>query len=61
MPSRRVWEPANVKEVTYYDKLFDVADRDKSGTLDGQEAVKFFSLSGLTAAQLKVLREHLLD
>lgn len=50
-----VWEPASAKEVAYYDKLFEVVDRDKSGTLDGQEAVKFLSFSGLTKAQLKVI------
>lgn len=49
-----VWEPANVEETAYYDKLFKVADRDKSRTLDGQETVKFLSFSGLTKAQLKV-------
>lgn len=49
-----VWEPSTEKEDTYYDKLFRVVDRDKSGTLDGKEAVQFLAHSGLTKAQLKV-------
>lgn len=50
-----MWQPAGAKEVSYYDKIFKVVDRDKSGALDGQETVKFLSLSGLTKTQLKVL------
>lgn len=48
------WEPASANEAAYYDKLFGIVDRDKSGTVDGQEAVKFLSFSGLTKSQLKV-------
>lgn len=51
-----MWEPSTKKEVTYYDKLFSVVDRDKSGTLDGNEAVQFLAHSGLTQTQLKVHR-----
>ncbi|CAM9886795.1 unnamed protein product, partial [Discosporangium mesarthrocarpum] len=47
------WEPAAEPEVRYYDKLFKAADRDKSGSLSGQVAVKFLRLSGLPAATLK--------
>lgn len=49
-----LWEPASAKEAAYYDTIFEDIDLDKSGTLDGQEAVKFLSLSGLTKSQLKV-------
>lgn len=49
-----VWEPSTKKETAYYDKLFGVVDRDKSGALDGKEAVQFLAHSGLTKAQLKV-------
>lgn len=49
-----VWAPSTQKEIAYYDKLFGVIDRDKTGTLDGKETVQFLSLSGLSKAQLKV-------
>ena len=49
-----LWKPASTKETAYYDKVFEAIVLDKSGTLDGQEAVKFLSLSGLTKPQLKV-------
>lgn len=49
-----LWEPSTKKETAYYDKLFGVVDRDKTGTLDGKETVQFLSLSGLSKAQLKV-------
>lgn len=45
---------ASSKEAAYYDSIFEVIDLDKSGTLNGQETVKFLSLSGLTKPQLKV-------
>lgn len=54
MDGDTVWEPSNTKEASYYDKLFDVADRDKNGSLDGPEAVKFLALSGLSKIHLKV-------
>lgn len=50
-----VWEPSTKNEVAYYDKLFQVVDRDKSGTLDGKETVQFLGHSGLTKDQLKVV------
>lgn len=51
-----LWEPASAKETAHYDSIFEVIDLDKAGTLNGQEAVKFLSLSGLTKSQLKVQR-----
>ena len=54
MDHELVWEPSTDKETAYYEKLFRVVDRDKSGTVDGKEAVQFLAHSGLSKSQLKV-------
>ncbi|CAM9595183.1 unnamed protein product [Pylaiella littoralis] len=48
-----VWEPSTRKEAEYYNKLFQAADADNSGTLDGKETIQFLGRSGLTKTQLK--------
>lgn len=50
-----IWKPSDERETAYYDKLFKVVDRDNARGMGGQEAVKFFSLSGLPIEQLKVM------
>ncbi|CAM9096601.1 unnamed protein product, partial [Chrysoparadoxa australica] len=48
-----LWEPKEAEEANYYEKMFGFADRDKTGSVTGAQAVKFFMLSTLPVESLQ--------